>query len=56
VVPFLRPLRALRALRLLAFAAKGLREARNILKTRGLGYVILSVLALVFVCAGPASS
>lgn len=52
LVPFLRPLRALRVLRLLGFAAKGLREAKAIFRTRGLGYVVLSVFALVFICAG----
>jgi voltage-gated potassium channel len=60
VVPFLRPLRVLRSGRILrllrlsrgaAFAAKGLREVRAILRSRGLNYVLLSVVILVFVAA-----
>jgi voltage-gated potassium channel len=61
VVPVLRPLRLLRsvrALRLLrltrlaAFASTGLREIRQVLRMRGLNYVLLVVLALTFVAAG----
>jgi voltage-gated potassium channel len=60
VVPFLRPLRLLRSARVLrllrlsrgaAFAGKGLREVRAILRSRGLNYILLSVVILVFVAA-----
>lgn len=53
-VPLLRPVRALRILRLLrglAVAAEVLRRARSILTHRGLHYVLLSVVLLVFVAA-----
>jgi voltage-gated potassium channel len=55
LVPMLRPLRVLRSARLLrllrlarlaAFAAKGIREARSILRHRGLNWVLLIVLVL----------
>jgi voltage-gated potassium channel len=55
LVPMLRPLRVLRSARLLrllrlarlaAFAAKGIREARGILRHRGLNWVLLIVLVL----------
>jgi len=55
LVPMLRPLRVLRSVRLLrllrlallgGFAAKGLREARSILRHRGLNWVLLIVLVL----------
>jgi len=60
VVPMLRPLRVLRSVRLLrllrlallaGFAAKGLREARSILRHRGLNWVLLIVLVLNLVAA-----
>ena len=60
VVPMLRPLRVLRSVRLLrllrlallgGFAAKGLREARAILRHRGLNWVLLIVLVLNLVAA-----
>jgi voltage-gated potassium channel len=60
VVPMLRPLRVLRSVRLLrllrlvrlaAFAAKGLHEARGILRHRGLNWVLLIVLILNLVAA-----
>jgi voltage-gated potassium channel len=61
VVPMLRPLRVLRSIRavrllrlsrLAAFAGTGLRQVRRILRTHGLNYVLLVVLALTFVAAG----
>ena len=60
VVPMLRPLRVLRSVRLLRFlrltlltglAAKGLREARSILRHRGLNWVLLIVLVLNLIAA-----
>lgn len=60
VVPMLRPLRVLRSVRLLrllrlvrlaAFAAKGLHEARGILRHRGLNWVLLIVLILNLIAA-----
>jgi len=60
VVPMLRPLRVLRSVRLLrllrlallgGFAAKGLREARSILRHRGLNWVLLIVLVLNLIAA-----
>jgi voltage-gated potassium channel len=60
VVPMLRPLRVLRSARLLrllrlarlvAFAVEGLQEAREILRRRGLSWVLLIVLALNLVAA-----
>jgi voltage-gated potassium channel len=60
VVPMLRPLRVLRSVRLLrllrltlltGLAAKGLREARNILRRRGLNWVLLIVLVLNLITA-----
>lgn len=60
VVPMLRPLRVLRSARLLrllglarlvAFAVEGLHEAREILRRRGLSWVLLIVLALNLVAA-----
>jgi voltage-gated potassium channel len=59
-VPILRPLRVLRSVRLLrllrlallaGLAAKGLREARNILRRRGLNWVLLIVLVLNLIAA-----
>jgi voltage-gated potassium channel len=56
-VPVLRPLRALRLLRLFDFAragvvlANGLRRARSVLTDRGLHFVLLAVLVIVFVLA-----
>ena len=60
LVPMLRPLRVLRSVRLLrllrltlltGLAAKGLREARNILRRRGLNWVLLIVLVLNLIAA-----
>jgi voltage-gated potassium channel len=60
VVPMLRPLRVLRSARLLrllrlarlvAFAVEGLQEGREILRRRGLSWVLLIVLALNLVAA-----
>jgi voltage-gated potassium channel len=60
LVPMLRPLRVLRSVRLLrlvrlalltGLAAKGLREARNILRRRGLNWVLLIVLVLNLLAA-----
>jgi voltage-gated potassium channel len=60
LVPILRPLRVLRSVRLLrllrlallaGLAAKGLREARNILRRRGLNWVLLIVLVLNLIAA-----
>jgi voltage-gated potassium channel len=60
VVPMLRPLRVLRSVRLLrllrlslltGLAAKGLREARNILRHRGLNWVLLIVVVLNLLAA-----
>jgi len=60
LVPMLRPLRVLRSVRLLrllrlallgGFAAKGLREARSILRHRGLNWVLLIVLVLNLIAA-----
>jgi voltage-gated potassium channel len=56
-VPVFRPLRALRLLRLLNLARAGvvlanaLRRARAIFTHRGLHFVLLAVLAIVFVCS-----
>jgi voltage-gated potassium channel len=59
-VPMLRPLRVLRSVRLLrllrlvllgGFAAKGVREARSILRHRGLNWVLLIALVLNLVAA-----
>ena len=56
----LRPLRVLRSVRLLrllrltlltGLAAKGLRETRNILRHRGLNWVLLIVLVLNLIAA-----
>jgi voltage-gated potassium channel len=55
VLPLLRPLRILRLLRLLNFArvgvvlANGLKRARAIFTHRGIHFVLLAVLAIVFV-------
>jgi voltage-gated potassium channel len=58
VVPFLRPLRLLRSARVLrvlrlgrvaAFLTRGFRDISRILTTRGVNYVLLIVVALVFV-------
>lgn len=58
LIPFLRPLRVIRSARLLrllrlarlaAFASRGLTHLGAILRTRGLGYVLLIVLGLTFV-------
>jgi voltage-gated potassium channel len=46
-----RPLRLLRLTRLVAFAVEGLQEAREILRRRGLSWVLLIVLALNLVAA-----
>jgi voltage-gated potassium channel len=60
LVPMLRPLRVLRSVRLLrllrltlltGLAVKGLREARNILRRRGLNWVLLIVLVLNLIAA-----
>jgi voltage-gated potassium channel len=60
LVPMLRPLRVLRSVRLLrllrlarlaAFAAKGVHEARGILRHRGLNWVLLIVLVLNLIAA-----
>jgi voltage-gated potassium channel len=60
LVPMLRPLRVLRSVRLLrllrltlltGLAAKGLREARNLLRRRGLNWVLLIVLVLNLIAA-----
>lgn len=58
VVPMLRPLRVLRSARLLRLlrlarlvAIEGLQEAREILRRRGLSWVLLIVLALNLVAA-----
>jgi voltage-gated potassium channel len=60
VVPMLRPLRILRSVRLLrllrlarlaAFAVEGIHEARDILRRRGLSWVLLIVAALILVAA-----
>jgi voltage-gated potassium channel len=60
VVPMLRPLRVLRSARLLrllrltrliAFAVEGLEETREVLRRRGLSWVLLIVLALNLVAA-----
>jgi voltage-gated potassium channel len=60
VVPMLRPLRVLRSARLLrllglarvvAFAVEGLQETREVLRRRGLSWVLLIVLALNLVAA-----
>lgn len=58
VIPFLRPLRILRSARVLrllrlgrvaAFLTRGFRDVGKILTTRGVNYVLLVVVALVFV-------
>jgi voltage-gated potassium channel len=58
VIPFLRPLRILRSARVLrllrlgrvaAFLTRGFRDVARILSTRGVNYVLLVVVALVFV-------
>jgi voltage-gated potassium channel len=60
LVPVLRPLRILRSVRLLrllrlalltGLAVKGLRETRNILRRRGLNWVLLIVLVLNLIAA-----
>jgi voltage-gated potassium channel len=57
VLPVLRPIRALRLLRLFrltrvaAVLANALRRARDILTHRGLHFVLLTVLGLIFVCS-----
>jgi voltage-gated potassium channel len=60
LVPFLRPLRVLRSARFLrllrlsrivAFASKGVAEVRSILRSRGLNYVLLVVVFLMFLAA-----
>ena len=60
VIPFLRPLRVLRSARtlrvlrlarLVAFATEGLGEIRSVLRKRGLNYVLLFVVVIVFVAA-----
>jgi hypothetical protein len=65
VVPMLRPLRVLRSVRLLrllrlallgSFAAKGLREVREVLRRRGLSWVLLIVLVLNLVAAAAVGS
>jgi voltage-gated potassium channel len=67
VLPFLRPLRALRALRglrelralrllqasrLAAFVGTGIGHAREIIRRRGLHYVVAVVIAIMFAAAG----
>ena len=58
VVPFLRPLRALRLVRMVrlvrvvSIASAMLRRARSILTHRGLHFVLLAVVVVVFVLAG----
>lgn len=61
VVPMLRPLRILRSTRVLrvlrlarlgAFVTRGIREVRAVLRSRGLNYVLLIGVALVFIAAG----
>ncbi len=58
VLPVLRPVRALRLLRLFrptrvaVVLANALRRARDILTHRGLHFVLLTVLGLIFVCSG----
>jgi voltage-gated potassium channel len=67
VLPFLRPLRALRALRglgelralrllqasrLAAFVGAGIGHAREIIRRRGLHYVVAVVIAVMFAAAG----
>lgn len=49
VLPMLRPLRAIRVLRLLAVAARSWRQVFSVLRHRGLGKVISSVVALMLV-------
>lgn len=58
VIPFLRPLRLLKSVRVLrllrltrvaAFVTRGFRDVGRILSTRGVNYVLLVVVALVFV-------
>jgi len=60
VVPMLRPLRVLRGARLLrllrlarlvAFAVEGLSEVRDVLRRRGLSWVLLIALALNLIAA-----
>jgi voltage-gated potassium channel len=57
VLPVLRPLRVLRLLRLLDLGrvgvagANALRRARRLFTHRGLHFVLLAVLALVFACS-----
>jgi voltage-gated potassium channel len=60
VIPFLRPLRILRSARVLrllrlgrvaAFLARAFRDVGRILSTRGVNYVLLVVVALVFLSA-----
>ncbi|HEX2149395.1 MAG TPA: potassium channel family protein, partial [Actinomycetota bacterium] len=60
LVPFLRPLRIMRSARVLrllrlgrvlAFAGKGISELRAILSSRGLNYVLLLVVLLLFLSA-----
>lgn len=58
VVPFFRPLRALRLVRLLnlgrvvVILGVALRRSKSILTHKGLHFVLLTVVAMVFVCAG----
>jgi voltage-gated potassium channel len=61
LLPFLRPLRVVRALqglrllqasRLVAFLGTGLDHARAIIRRRGLHYVLIVVLAILFASAG----
>ena len=49
LLPMLRPLRALRVLRLLAVAARSWRQVFSVLRHRGLGKIISSVVALMIV-------
>ncbi|MFO7960954.1 MAG: potassium channel family protein [Nitriliruptoraceae bacterium] len=49
VLPTLRPLRAIRVLRLLAVATRSWRQVFSVLRHRGLGKVISSVVALMIV-------
>lgn len=60
-LPMLRPLRALRSVRILrmlrlarlaGFAVRAISTARKVLRTRGLNFVLLIVIALVFASAG----
>jgi voltage-gated potassium channel len=61
-LPMLRPLRAARLLRLLTLArvgivlANALRRAKSLMTHRGLHFVLLAVMMIVFACAGLALS